>query len=221
AYSNPMLAVKALQEEPEYANLSEEETQNQLGKVVWATLDENETMFGLSGGKPFFDDLFNQASSTWLKNRYISEPATAEQLRDIALLKEAYSAKRPAKLGCGAETSVETITLAVPFPPGTAELKDEARNILDNQDALFILQTHNGARFCVQACPDKGGCDLQPAPDDISRAREDAVIKYLVDHYNRPPNQFVSANATASGGANVGAATRYIRLKLTGTNNQR
>jgi NitT/TauT family transport system substrate-binding protein len=220
AYSNPMLAVRVLQQEPKFANLGEEETQEQLKKVVWATLDENEAMFGLSGGKPFFDDLFDQASGIWLKNHYITEPARAEQARDIVQLKEIYSANHPPKPGCGADTSVETITLAVPFPPGSAELKDEARNILDNQSALFILQTHTGAHFCVQACPDRGDCDLQPAPDDLSRARENAVIKYLVDRYNRSPNQFVSASASASGPPNAGTATRYIRLKLAGTSNQ-
>jgi len=220
AHSNPMLAVKVLQEEPEFTKLREEETQKLLEKTVWASLDENEEMFGLSGGKIFFDDLFNQASNLWLKNHYITDSVSAEQSRDIVQLKEIYSAKRPPQLGCGAETPVETIPLAVPFSSGTAELKDEARNILDNQSALFMLQTHTGARFCVQACPDKGNCDLQPAPDDTSRARENAVIKYLIEHYNRPPGQFVSASNNASGAPNTGTATRYIRLKLTVTGNQ-
>lgn len=219
AYSNPMLAVKVLQDEPEFAKLGEEKTHELIGKTAWATLDENEEMFGLSGGKVFFDDLFNQASDLWLQNHYITDRASAEQSRDITQLKEIYSAKRSPKLSCGAQTPVETVPLVVPFSPGTAELSDEARSILDNQSALFILQTHTGAGFCVQACPDKGDCDLQPAPDDTSRARESAVIKYLMDRYNRPSNQFVSASA--SGAPNTGTATRYIRLKLTGTNAQR
>jgi hypothetical protein len=216
AYSNPMLAVKVLQEEPKFAGLSEEETHRLLEKTAWATLSENEEMFGLSGGRVFFDDLFNWASNLWLKNHYINDAASAEQSRDVTQLKEIYSAQpSPPKLNCGAETPVETIPLAVPFTPGTAELKEEARNVLDNQSALFMLQTHTGARFCVQACPDKGDCDLQPAPDDASRARESAVIKYLIDHYNRPPGQFVSASASPSEVLGMGAATPYIRLKLT------
>ncbi|MBD0370246.1 MAG: ABC transporter substrate-binding protein [Pyrinomonadaceae bacterium] len=214
AIKDPMLAVKVLLEEPLFEDLGEQKTQEMLGKAVWATLDDNVQMFGLSGdNKVFFDELFNNASNIWLKNQYITETVKAEQVRNIERLKEINEA-RPArpKLGCSMETPVETIKLAVPFPARKAELSDEARSILNNQEALFLLQTHPGIRFCVQADPVEGD-DLQRARE-ISTARENAVIEYLVKNYRRPWSQFVSASDPNPEASGAGVGTQYIKLKL-------
>lgn len=213
AINDPMLAVKVLQDEPDFAKLGEEKTHELLGKTALATLDDNVEMFGLSGGELFFDHLFNWASDLWLKRGYITARVPAEQARHLALLKEIYGARQgsaASRPGCGPET--QTIELAIAFPPGKAEIGEEARRILDNQAALFMLQTHTGAHFCVQAAPDEGNAPQHAF--DISGARENAVIEYLVKHYNRSPSQFMAASATPSGTASTGAATPYIRLKL-------
>jgi NitT/TauT family transport system substrate-binding protein len=216
AIRDPMLAVKVLQYEPEFAALGEEKTRELIGKTAWATLGDNAEMFALSGvGRVFFDDLFNRASHLWSKD-YNTETIPAERARDIGLLKEFYRARlqsSPPKPGCDPGTeNLQTISLAVPFAAGRAEISEEARTILDNQEALFMLQTHTGARFCVRAEPVEGD-DAQRVLE-VSRARENAIIEYLAKHYNRPWSQFVSASADTSDKASNGATTQYIRLKL-------
>jgi ABC-type nitrate/sulfonate/bicarbonate transport system substrate-binding protein len=216
AISDPMQAVRVLQDEPDFARLGEEKTHELLGKTAWATLDDNVEMFGLADGKPFFDPLFNWASRLWSKNHYIRDPIAAEQARDIGRLKEIYSAQRSQpKLACGAETPVETIPLAILFPPGKAEIKESVRSILDNQKSLFTLQSYRGARFCVQADPVEG--DDPSHAVEISRARETAIIEYLAERYKRPRSQFVSASASSSEPSNIGTASQYIRLRLSTT----
>lgn len=221
ANADPMLAVKVLQAEQKFAELGEDETQKVIKKVVWATLEDNAGMFGLAGGKIAFDDLFHWASR--LKQRDGAEPLSAEQARDIERLEKIYKEQYPKpNQGCGTKPPVATIPLAIPFAPGRAEISDEARNVLDNQEALFILQTYTGARFCVRACPDEGDCDPQRAADDVSRSREKVVINYLVEHYyNRPRSQFVSASEPLLESPNTGAEPLYIRLNLLGTGSRR
>lgn len=215
AIKDPMLAVKVLQEEPMFAALGEEKTQEMLGQAVWATLDDNVKMF-LSDApdkKVFFDELFDRAGSIWLKNNYIAETVNAAKMRNVERLREINNA-RPSqpKLGCGMETPVETIKLAVPFPPRKADLSEVAKSILNNQDALFTLQTHTGARFCVQADPVEGDDPMHAL--EINAAREGAIIEYLVKNYKRPWSQFVSASNPNPETASAGTVIQYIRLRL-------
>jgi NitT/TauT family transport system substrate-binding protein len=213
AINDPMLAVKVLQGETGFESLSDKEIQELLPKAAWATLNDNEEMFGLSGGPVFFDQLFNQASSLWLKVGSITNRVPADQVRDTGLLTEVYNARQPlSKLNCGSENPLATIPLAIVFPPSKADLSEDAKRILDNQEALFILQTHTGARFCAQSNPVAG--DAPELAVEVTRAREKVVIDYLVEHYARPRSQFVSANSSAPPADNSVKATPFIRLKL-------
>jgi NitT/TauT family transport system substrate-binding protein len=219
AIKDPMLAAKVLQNEQGFANLGEQKTQELLGRTAWATLNDNVEMFGLSGGKAFFDDLFSQASHLWLKQGYMTNSVAADQARDIKPLKEVYRAKSllPGP-NCGKETPMQTIELAIAFHPNKADLSQDAKSILDNQDALFILQTHTGACFCVQS--DRVTGDASQTALQIGRAREKEVIDYLVEHYGRPREQFASASADAAPQTlNVGTRT-FIRLQLNAGRNQ-
>jgi NitT/TauT family transport system substrate-binding protein len=220
ALGDPMLAVKVLQDEPEFAALGDEKTRELIGKTRWATLGDNAEMFGLSGEDVVFDRLFSQASEIWSKD-YNKDTISAEQARDIGIINEIYrgSLSSAAKQGCDPKTqNPQTVELDVPFPANKADLAEEAKNILANQDALFLLQTHTGARFCVQATP-VAGDDLTHALE-ISIARESAVIDYLVKYYHRTWNQFVSANSASSGTSSNGTAAQYIRLKLSSPGNR-
>lgn len=215
ATRNPMLAVKVLLDEKGFATLGEKKTHELLHTTKLATMSDNEEMFGLSGDGAFFDVLFNWASRLWLERGYISDAVPAEQARNIDLLTEIYKAHKPLpKPNCGTETPVALVKLAIRFAPDKADLADEAKSILDNQGALLMLQTHTGARFCIQSDPVEG--DSPQNALEISRARENTVIEYLVEHYRRPRSQFASASSNASQQSNIGTAAQYIRLKLTG-----
>jgi ABC-type nitrate/sulfonate/bicarbonate transport system substrate-binding protein len=92
AVSNPMLAAKILQEEPDFESLGEETTRKLLAKVAFATLDDNARMFGLADGEPLFEPLFDEASHLWAKHGYITAPMPAEQAQDVRSLQEVYQA---------------------------------------------------------------------------------------------------------------------------------
>lgn len=212
AISNPMLAVKALQEEPDFERLGEQTTQKLLGKVAFATLDDNARMFGLADGDALFEPLFNEASHLWSKHGYITAQATAEQAQDIRSLREIYRAELgslAARAGCGSERM--TKELSVIFPPGKAELSPEAQRILDNEISL-LLQTLSEFRFCVAAVTAEG--DDPQSGLGLRQTRETEVIEHLVERYNLPRSRFVSVSADTSESASGGKVAQYIRLKL-------
>jgi NitT/TauT family transport system substrate-binding protein len=212
AISNPMLAVKALQEESDFERLGEETTHELLGKVAFATLDDNARMFGLSDGDALFGPLFNEASNLWSKHGYITAQATAEQAQDIRSLREIYRAELgslAARAGCGSERM--TKELSVVFPLGKAELSPEAQRILDAEISL-LLRTLSEFRFCVEAVTSEG--DDSQRDLGLRQTRETEVIEHLVAHYNLPRSRFVSVSAGSSESASGGRVTQYIRLKL-------
>lgn len=214
AISNPMLAVKVLQDEPDFANLGEETTRDLLGKVELATLEDNAEMFGLSGGEIFFDNLFDDAGKLWVEAGYMTTRAAAEQARDIRFLKEIYSAQlgpSAARAGCASERM--TKELSVIFPPGKAEITPEAQRTLDDEVSL-LPRTMSGVRFCVQAIAAPG--DDPRRALETSRARENAVIGYLAEHFSLPRSRFVSVSASPPETAIGGKTTQYILLKLIG-----
>jgi NitT/TauT family transport system substrate-binding protein len=212
AASNPMLAVKILQEEPDFEILGEETTRKLLGKVELATLDDNTRMFGLADGEPLFEPLFDEASHLWAKHGYITAPMPAEQAQDIRSLQEIYQAElgsMAARRSCDSERMTKELSIA--FPPGRAELSSEAQHTLDNEISL-LLRTLTEFRFCVEAVTTEGN---DPRGDlSLRKKREAEVIQHLVERYNLPRSQFVSVSVGASGTATDGKAAQYIRLKL-------
>lgn len=212
AIGNPMLAVKALLEEPDFERLGEKTTHKLLGTVAFATLDENARMFGLSDGDPLFGPLFNEAGQLWLRNGYITAQAIAEQAQDIRSLREIHSAELgslAARAVCGSERM--TKELSVVFPPGKAELSPEAQRSLDDEISLLV-RTLSEFRFCIEAVKAAGE---DPQRDlELRKAREAEVIKHLVERYNLSRSRFVSVSAGIPETANGGKASQYIRLRL-------
>lgn len=211
ANGDPMLAVQVLRSEPDlnFSTLSEETTHELLTKTPLATLDDNVEMFGLSGGEVFFDRLFRRASHTFLKAGYIEDEATPERERDVKLLTEIYNARSSATKGC---QEFKRSVLPIAFPPGKADLSQQALQVLDDDEVADLLRMYSGVRFCVEAST-VAGDDPQNAPA-TRRAREQAVIEHLVKYYRRPRNQFVSVNGDAQEADNGDKVTRYIRLLL-------
>jgi NitT/TauT family transport system substrate-binding protein len=215
AINNPMLAVRVLQDEPDFYRLGEETTHKLLSKAALATLDDNVEMFGLSGGNALFDRLFDEASHLWLNRGYITDQTAAEQARDTGFLREIYSARRgTSAVGTGCGPEIMTKELAVVFPSGKADLGPEARRVLDDKMSL-LLRAYSEARFCVDASADEGD-DPQTALG-TSRARARAVIEYLVEHHNVPRSRFVPTSGSTPETTSGGKVTQYVRLRLVST----
>ena len=212
AINDPMLAVKALQEEPEFASLTEEETHKLLGKAPYATLRDNVEMFAPSplNGKVYFDELFDRASSIWVKRGLVMHPAAAEQAREGKAVLDIDSTQSDPI--CGLEIMKRSLIVAFPpvkNPADRAELGEEAQQILESEEISLLLRTHSGARFCVEVGAVPG--DNPQLATAISRARENAIIEYLVGHYNHPRSHFMPAKDGMATGRKV---SQNIRLQF-------
>lgn len=95
ASQDSSLAVRLLMEnEPLYKELGPAVTRRNLDVVKWADLSDNVKMFGLSGGQPLFDQIFDQVSAAWVKRGYITSRATAGQAKDDRFVRAVYSDAR-------------------------------------------------------------------------------------------------------------------------------
>lgn len=213
AINNPMLAVKALLEEPDFAALGEKTTHEMLGKVAFATLEDNARMFGLADGDVFFDEMFATAGRLWAKQGYITAQAPAEAARHTVALQEIYNTQLgPAARREGCSSARMTREFNIPFPRDSAELTAQARAIID-RDVSPLTRMLSEVSFCVEATVGQGG-----NPQDVGqlpRAREDAVINYLVESHNLSRRRFVPM--TANDRMAAAGSGPYIRLLLVET----
>jgi NitT/TauT family transport system substrate-binding protein len=214
ANADPMLAVQVLQNEDWFWDLGEEVTLRLLGTTKFATLDDNVEMFGLDdGGGILFDRVFRQASHAWRQLDYITSESDPQQARDEGFVRELY--KPPAR-GC---QEIETSPLPIAFSAGQAELDAKARETLDDEKIAIQLSSNPEVRFLVEASAEEEGEGDPKRARDLKRRREEGVIRYLEERYDRPRRQFVSASdetyETNSGGIPC------IRLKLIDPNGKR
>lgn len=213
AINDPMLAVKVLMDWPElrFDRLGEEKTRELLGKTVLTTLEDNADMFGLSDGDIFFDSLFNRATEIYLKAGHLGHAAIAAEARDATLLQEIYDLDKEATARSSCDGNLFTTPLAVSFLPDKADLSEEAMHNLDDPDIGLSLRINFKFRVCVEA--ETNELDNPQLARATKQAREVAVIRYLVEKHNRPPDQFVSyiAGSSSTGGGKV---SQYMRFKL-------
>lgn len=78
------------QNEPLYRNLGYQATSESLHTVKWAGLGDNIKMFGLTGGRPLFDQIFEEASKAWVKRGYITRAIPPAEAKDDEFLKVIY-----------------------------------------------------------------------------------------------------------------------------------
>ena len=212
AKSNPMRAVRVLKQEPRFANRDDDQVRLILRKVSLSTLEDNVRMFGLRGGPGTFEKLFDEVSSLWSLRGYIDKKKrfAAADACDVELLKEIYREIGIAKPAVGCEPSIITKNLPVDFL-GKLYLSDEIKRQLDDQDVADFFRDYPNASFCVQASADAGKDPKLLI--DTSRAREGAVIDYLVKHYDRRPSEFIS-DVTFPELATAEKSAGYIRLTV-------
>jgi len=208
ANKDKMLAVWALEHEAKFSGLGDEKTRDLIDTTVLATLEDNVEMFGLAGGAPRFDYIFDQASKVWLKRGQITASAKAADAYDTSFLKEMYP--MPAKRVCDPE--ILTTPVALTFDSRRTGLCSEARQTLD--ELSRSLKTYSqAARFLVQA--EAGDANpFQSASFALGREREHAVIDYLVMQGDRPRSHFLSSVAGAVRTDGSGKPIQCIRLQL-------
>lgn len=201
ANRRPEFAAKVLMDnEPLYKDLGEAETMNQLSAVKWADLADNTQMFGLDGGEPLFDRIFDQAGRAWVKRGYITQPVSASSARDTSFLQEIYnsgevkvSAPKPDENipkpseQKKQEAPVMTKPVNIYFATGKAAIDPNGKGILDQ--VALTAQTYANAYIRVEGNTDNVGS--KAANVALSQQRAQAVVNYLVNRYGFNRNRFI------------------------------
>ena len=222
ANRKPDQVVKLLMDnEPLYKELGEQATRAGLPTVKWADLVDNTLMFGLDGSEPQFDSIFKEASTAWVKRGYISQQVQPAQAKDDSFLKAIYTGMPadarpkasqgiisvpPPTPGQMAGKAVVTKPVNIFFAPGSADLDENAKQVLEEQ-VKTLPQTLN-AYIRVEGNTDNTG--NSQANISLSEARARAVIDYLAARgvertrfiaKGNGPNKPVATNGTNDGRA--------------------
>jgi ABC-type nitrate/sulfonate/bicarbonate transport system substrate-binding protein len=208
ANDNPMRAVKVLKEEPRFGKFEAADIREILRGVSLSTLDDNERMFGLRGGRGTFERLFDEASELWLERQIIDKKFAAADACDVGLLKEMIRRGPKPAVGCGPTTTTKSLT--VDFQ-GKLNLSDEIKRQLDDKDIAQLFGAYPRASFCVQASADPVR-DSKPLVD-AGRTRASTVIDYLAKQYDRRPSEFI-LDVTAPEIAPAAKTSGYIRISV-------
>ncbi|MCC7230692.1 MAG: OmpA family protein [Fimbriimonadaceae bacterium] len=204
ANRRPDTVVKLLMEnEPLYKDLGEDTTRDNLSAVKWADLADNAKMFGLAGGEPLFDRLFNQAGRTWVKRGYISRAVTANVAKDDSTLRQIYAAipkeVRPITPSEEFPTTkppraddktapLMTKQTNIFFATGRSDLDPNARQVLDG--VASTIQAYSNAYIRIEGNTDSIGNSAKNV--DLSKRRADAVVNYLVNRYGFDRNRLIA-----------------------------
>lgn len=165
-----------------------ERTLKAFGWVKWTTLADNVSFFGLDGGAPAFDRVYNHADSIWInypqaeiKDRFA--PVTLRDDRVVRRLWEAAGRPAPARderyqtkvAATGAPIFTRPVSIA--FASGTNELDAQAMAVL-NQQLLPQLEIARGMLVRVEGNTDSQGDEGWNKL--LSQRRAQAIVEYLV-----------------------------------------
>jgi outer membrane protein OmpA-like peptidoglycan-associated protein len=168
--------------------LGYEKTLAALTWAKWTTLADNVKLFGLDGGAPAFDRVYNQADGIWInypqaeiKDRFV--PAVLRDARAVKAVWEA-AGKPVAKVDEAfrqdeARTGAALFTkpVSIGFDSGSNQLSAEAISLL-NQQVLPQLQIAGGMYARVEGNTDSiGDASTNQA---LSERRAAAIVAYLV-----------------------------------------
>ena len=168
--------------------LGYEKTLAALGWAKWTTLADNVKLFGLDGGAPGFDRVYNQADSIWIgyPQAEIKDRFAPVVLRDDRAVKAVWEAagKPVAKVEEAfqqdeARTGAALFTkpISVSFDTASDQLSAEAMALL-NQQVLPQLQIAGGMYARVEGNTDSiGDYSTNLA---LSQRRAAAIVAYLI-----------------------------------------
>lgn len=193
AQNDPHKAVGVMMDSfPDFKSLGEKGSLDTFNKVKLTTLADNAKTFGLGGGSPQFDTIFNQANSFYVGA--VQDQVTAADAKDDQFVRSIYNEQDPGnrKVTGIEETPVtpkqrETATtrtpvftkpVAIQFASGSSDLSATARQVLDSK-VVPLLRTASNAFFRIEGNTDNvGNHDSNVA---LSQKRANAVVNYLVN----------------------------------------
>jgi outer membrane protein OmpA-like peptidoglycan-associated protein/ABC-type nitrate/sulfonate/bicarbonate transport system substrate-binding protein len=156
--------------------------------VKWTQIAENARLFGLDGGDPGFDRVFDQADSIWTKypRAGITERFVPGLLRDASVVRAIWDAggnksiaeapKYEPKLAqTGAALFTKPITLN--YPPNRADLNASAIQVLIEQ-MLPQLEMARAMHIRVEGNTDNSG------PPEVNRTLSERRAKEVADFFH-------------------------------------
>ena len=214
---------------PKYEALGHEATERILQKVRLADLADNVRMFGLNGGDPLFDRIFNQAGAAWSKRGYIQRRMVPEQARNTFLLKTIYETSNitipqssflaPPNEEVKTRPALLSKSINIYFAAGSSTLDTNSQNLLDHVATLARTYSNAYVRIVGNA-DDPGNPQFN---QKISQARAQVVADFLIKHYDLHPNRFlVIGNGREKSKVDTGgegpAANRRVDIEIVSAN---
>jgi NitT/TauT family transport system substrate-binding protein len=190
ANRNPRKAVQVMMESfPDFNSLGAKGSLDTFNKVKLTTLADNAKTFGLGGGHPVFDTIYNQANSFYVDA--VQDQVSPQEAKDDRFVREIFAMQehktvtppeefKPTpgqKIAAETAPAVLTKPVSIKFGTGSAELSAYARNVLD-QNVVPLLRTSSNAFFRIEGNTDSvGNHDSNVV---LSQRRAKAVVNYLV-----------------------------------------
>lgn len=174
--------------------LTPDDVSGMLSGLKLTHFADNALFYGLSGGKPHYDTLFNSAFAIWRKKGIASKAVDAKDWADsrfVASLGAEYpdakvvEAFKFDKAPKASERAIVNKSLSIHFQTNSDEIMAGSEFTLD---ALGETMTSFGNTFLrVEGnTDDRGDADLNLA---LSRKRADAVKAYLVKNFQLVPER--------------------------------
>lgn len=177
---------------PDFKSLGEKGCRDTFNKVKLTTLADNAKTFGLGGGTPQFDTIFNQANSFYVGA--VQDQVSARDAKDDQFVRAIFAEQAPEERHVtpteevhvtpeqrGTATNAQPVftkPLSIQFASGSAELTAYARQTLDAK-VVPLLRTSANAFFRIEGNTDNvGNRDSNVA---LSQRRANAVVNYLVN----------------------------------------
>lgn len=162
--------------------------------VKWTNLADNAKFFGVDGGRPSFDRVYNQADSIWTNypEAEISARFTPAGLRDTRVIKKLYDAAEAA--GARPEVTetdkpeykpevaekgeaIFTKPVTINFATGKSDLDPESMHILNNQ---VVPQLEMAGAMYVRVEGNSDDVGKESSNKRLSEKRAQSVMEFLV-----------------------------------------
>jgi NitT/TauT family transport system substrate-binding protein len=168
--------------------LGREQTLRSFDWVQWSNLGDNVRFYGLDGGKPAFDRVYNQADSIWINypQADIKDRFAPVALRDDRIIRRIWDTsgrKAPTRVEKYQDTTALTGTavfskpISINFRGGSSELDAESMAVLNSQ-LLPQIEIAKGMYLRVEGNTDSVGSAT--SNQRLSERRAKAIADYIV-----------------------------------------
>ncbi|HEX6272213.1 MAG TPA: phosphate ABC transporter substrate-binding/OmpA family protein [Polyangiaceae bacterium] len=182
--------------------LGYEQTLAALGWAKWTDIADNARLFGLDGGTPAFDRVYNQADGIWINypEAEIKDRFAPSVLRDDRIVRKIWEeAGKPVVLPPVASEAdlarsgkpVFTKSLSINFATASSRLTHEAIATI-NQQVLAQLQMAGGMSVRIEGNTDSVGD--RDENQTLSEMRAKSIVEYLASKGIAPSRMVARGN---------------------------